>query len=103
MKTEITVRNCPPLFRFVCPKTWDELIATDDKGVRYFQKCQKHVYLCMTDAETIERAKTGRCIAREIPHESELPEMVLGEPELPSENTRESGGSCSLGGQGIWH
>ncbi len=80
MKTELTVRNCPIKFRFECPQTWQRLTATHRPEIRQCDQCQELVYLCVSDAETIEHAKAGHCIAREMPHKSELPMMVLGRP-----------------------
>jgi hypothetical protein len=88
MKTEVTVRNCPTRFRFECPRTWDSLSATADSAIRYCDQCRERVYLCVTDLETIEHAKAGHCIARECPHETELPAMVIGRPDVPTEFTK---------------
>lgn len=38
------------------------------------------MFFCTTDHETIEHAKAGHCIARELPDENELPVTYLGEP-----------------------
>ncbi len=89
MKTKITVRNCPPPFRFKCPKTWDELASTEDPNVRHCDQCQQLVHLCPSDAETIAHAKAGHCIAREIPDNSELPRLVVGQPSEPIECTEQ--------------
>jgi hypothetical protein len=84
MKTKLTVRNCPVDFRFKCSKLWDELAATDRPGVRHCDRCGSDVFFCRTDEETIAHAKAGHCIAREVPDESELPKIFIGQPaEVP--------------------
>jgi hypothetical protein len=65
MKTSRTIRNCLPTFHFVCPKRWDDLAATDDPAARHCDQCDRQVYLCTTDEQTIAHAKAGHCIARE--------------------------------------
>jgi hypothetical protein len=81
MKTNLTIRNCPPEFRFVCPKNWDNLALTDIDDVRHCDQCSRNVYFCVSDEETIAHAKAGRCIAREIPDSTELPAVYVGMPE----------------------
>ena len=82
MKTKRTIRNCLlPIFRQVCPKQWDALTPTEDAGVRHCGECKQHVYLCLTDEETLDHARAGHCVARVIPDESELGSMILGRPK----------------------
>lgn len=81
MKTSMTIRNCPPQFQFVCPKTWDILAMTDVDDVRHCNDCSRDVYFCVTDEETIVHAKAGHCIAREVPDSSELPAIYVGMPK----------------------
>ena len=83
VKTNRTVRNCPlPVFRKVCPRTWDALTPTTQSTVRHCQQCNQSVYLCVSDEETLDHAKAGHCIARELPDNSELPVMYLGQPRV---------------------
>jgi hypothetical protein len=49
MKTNLTIRNCPTQFRFVCPKTWDILALTDTNDVRHCEQCSRDVYFCVSD------------------------------------------------------
>ena len=63
------------------------MAATDSSAIRYCDQCKQNVYLCLTDVETIAHAKTGDCIAREMPDGSELPQMILGRPANPVEPT----------------
>lgn len=86
MKTKKTVRNCDRQFKFVCPQLWSDLKETDERDRRFCDKCEQVVYLCVSDDETLEHARAGHCVAREIPDESELPWMVLGKPEEPVEH-----------------
>ena len=89
MKTNLTIRNCPTQFRFVCPKTWDSLTLTDVDDVRHCDQCSRDVYFCVTDEETIAHAKAGHCIAREVPDSSELPAVYVGMPKNVPERTPE--------------
>lgn len=83
MKFIRTIRNCADVFRKVCPLSWDELIATSDASIRHCEKCNRSVFLCDSDEETISHAEAGHCIARAIPADSELPLVYLGEPKSP--------------------
>src|SRR5437868_7072389 len=89
MKTKLTIRNCESTFRFQCPKTWVELSPTASDHVRHCTVCDCDVFFCKSDEETIEHAKAGRCIAREIPNENELPQVYVGQPKNPAVPTPE--------------
>jgi len=80
MKTKQTVRNCPVNFAFQCSKLWDDLSVTTVPTIRHCSRCDSDVFLCMTDEETIAHAKAGHCIAREEPHESQMPRLAMGRP-----------------------
>lgn len=79
-----TIRNCAVKFRFRCPKTWDELQTTEDEGRRFCGECERSVFLCNTDAETILHARAGHCVARRVPDEL----MMIGEPESDESEAR---------------
>jgi hypothetical protein len=83
MKTQTTIRNCDRSFRFVCPQKWGDLARTDVDSQRFCDKCEQIVYLCVSDAETLEHARAGHCIARETPDASELPAVYVGRPKEP--------------------
>ncbi len=55
--------------------------------MRFCDGCEKNVYFCSTDAETIEHALAGDCVAREEPAREELPRMVIGRPRVPIQVT----------------
>jgi hypothetical protein len=81
VRTKQTIRNCPlPIFRQVCPQKWEALAPTGDAGVRHCGQCDQQVFLCSTAEETLNHARAGHCVAREIPDSSELPTMYLGRP-----------------------
>lgn len=82
MRTERTIRNCTVRMKVVCPITWDGLQSTDRPDVRHCAQCGTDVFFCATDAETLERVRVGHCIARERPHASELPPVIMGRGEL---------------------
>jgi len=74
MKTKRTVRNCLAVFQRLCPLEWEELKSTENVGVRHCDKCEREVFFCASDEETIAPAKAGHCVARE------LPAIYLGQP-----------------------
>ncbi|MCP4787811.1 MAG: hypothetical protein GY903_09765 [Fuerstiella sp.] len=79
LETLKTIRNCDVKgFDFVCPQQWDALQPTADESQRLCTACNELVHLCLTDSETLEHARAGHCIAREIPDSSELPAMYVG-------------------------
>jgi hypothetical protein len=85
MKTQLTIRNCLPAFRFVCPQRWESLTPTEQGWTRHCSQCNRQVYLCTSDEQTIAHARAGNCIAREIPDGSELPHIYVGQPSgLPA-------------------
>ena len=87
MKTNLTIRNCDRVFRFQCPQLWTDLSATETADIRHCAVCDREVFFCTTDEETIEHAKAGHCIARELPDDDELPQTYLGEPNNVPDST----------------
>ena len=81
VKEETTIRLCGLKFKRQCPLKWENLSATTDPLVRHCQTCEREVYFCASDEETMAHADAGHCIARSAPHRSELPMMFLGEPD----------------------
>ena len=81
MKKDRTVRLCGLKFKRQCPMDWSTLEATDDARARRCATCDREVYLCESDEETMWHAEQGHCIARAIPSSSELPMTVVGEPD----------------------
>src|SRR3954453_8619995 len=81
MKTHLPIRNCEKTFRFQCPKLWTELAATKISDVRHCSICNRDVHFCVTDEETVEHAKAGHCIAREIPDTGQR-NVVVGMPNI---------------------
>ncbi|HEX4646536.1 MAG TPA: hypothetical protein VH598_13115 [Verrucomicrobiae bacterium] len=57
------IRNCTIEFRFKCPQDWDALEATQEAAVRFCQLCRQKVFFCQTDAEALDHAKRGNCVA----------------------------------------
>jgi len=89
MKLLRTVRNCRPTIPAPCPKRWEALAQTPDPDVRHCETCNQPVHFCSTDEQTLEHARAGHCVAREVPDRSELAPIVLGRPALPSVETVE--------------
>ena len=81
MKTQKTIRNCSILVKYDCPKHWDNLDHTEVSTIRFCNTCDKKVYFCCSDEETIQHTKLGNCIAMEIPSEGELPLLFVGRVE----------------------
>ncbi|AKF07511.1 hypothetical protein [Sandaracinus amylolyticus] len=82
-----------------CPLQWDALERTDDPDVRHCTACSERVYFCRDDAETVERALAGQCIAREEPDASEKPAIVLGRPARPLVMTARQSAAQSWSGR----
>jgi hypothetical protein len=88
-----SVSNCKPVFKFRCPKKWDDLQRTADPTVRFCQECRENVYLTRNDTETLQRARAGQCVARLSPQEEDG-RTLLGEiseehaAELDAEHRR---------------
>jgi hypothetical protein len=77
-----TIDNCPPRFRFRCPKRWYELDRTDSRNVRHCTVCEQSVFLCHTESELQQYAKSGHCVAladHDEPDFLGLPEVVEDE------------------------
>jgi hypothetical protein len=94
METINLIRNCMVRFRKVCPKTWEQLAFTSARAMRFCATCNREVFLCETDAEALEHAQAGHCIAKPMPDHSDLPgacgTLTLGVPEVPTpQPTRE--------------
>lgn len=68
------IENCRILFKFRCPKTWDQLKETSNYDVRFCEVCKKNVYFCYSN-DDIKR-RNGECIAIERDGSE-----YLGEPE----------------------
>ena len=82
MKTIKTIRNCNVSFEFVCPLTWDKLNATEDNNIRFCGECQRQVFFCSMDEETITHARAGDCIAREMPEDNSRNMIIIGRPSI---------------------
>lgn len=57
--------NCKSnvLFRFLCPKVWENFSTTSVEGVRYCKICKENVHLCTTPEEFYQQAQSGNCVA----------------------------------------
>jgi len=79
------------VFGLVCPQRWESLAPTDEPGVRHCGQCDKEVYFCTTDAETVSHAQAGHCIAREMPDLSEMRAVYVGQPVgVPPETSQQA-------------
>lgn len=76
------IDNCPPQFRFKCPKRWYDLDSTTDRTIRHCNECGQDVFLCRTRHEMQIHAKAGNCVAlAEEYHEMEF----MGLLDMPEE------------------
>lgn len=77
------IHNCPPRFRYRCPKEWDALLPTQDQGVRHCLTCDRDVFRCETSAEFFAHADQGHCVALALKSETEGLDMrvSVGWPE----------------------
>jgi hypothetical protein len=81
MEQDRTIRLCGLKFKRQCPLNWDALKPTAEGRSRYCGTCDRSVFLCESDEETMWHAEQGHCIARPVPKASDVPEVVLGEPD----------------------
>jgi hypothetical protein len=65
----IAIQNCGWTVKFQCPRTWDDLQATDDPYVRLCGTCVRQVFRCDSDTEVRNHAKQGHCVAVFISNE----------------------------------
>lgn len=73
-------------WEFKCPKSWDSLVATSRKGVRYCEDCRQQVYLCTGVEQVNRRARRGQCIAWQASYEpDEVLVTAVGRIETPYE------------------
>jgi hypothetical protein len=82
MEQESIVRICGLKFKRQCPLNWNALGPIADDSSRHCDTCDRSVFLCTSDAETMFHAERGDCIARSVPTASELPKIVMGEPDV---------------------
>ena len=77
------------LFKFVCDKKWHDLAETDDKNIRYCERCQENVHHVGSIKQWLKstlQKKERTCIAvnieRRNPHDDVLDDELrtLGEP-----------------------
>jgi hypothetical protein len=83
MPTKNAIRNCTVKFRKICPRAWESLSPTPDDFIRVCETCSREVFFCEGDAEAVDHAKAGHCIAKPMPDGSGRPVMYLGEPIVP--------------------
>jgi uncharacterized protein (TIGR02996 family) len=60
------IENCGILFKFRCPKKWDQLLPASDLSIRFCETCIKAVHYCRTMDEGREHAVRGDCIAIDL-------------------------------------
>jgi len=73
------IRNCPWGYR--CERTWEDLIQTDDRSVRFCDRCQKGVHNCETLKSLANNVALNRCVnfpLRLISPKEPLKAKVLG-------------------------
>lgn len=57
------VINCP--MEFICNKTWNELIPTDNLNIKFCESCLKTVHFCATQKDLNNALENSLCIAYE--------------------------------------
>src|ERR1051326_2571743 len=58
---EETPIECRRLFRFLCPKVWQDLEATNDPMIRFCSSCRRNVYFCRSREDMNKHQ--GECMA----------------------------------------
>src|SRR5438128_9559172 len=80
----IPIKRCRGLFKFLCPKVWQELTPTADRNVRFCPSCRTNVQLCATTEELAEF--TGDCAAVVSDTEMMLGRRVLDVKPTPGQD-----------------
>jgi hypothetical protein len=74
------VDGCAGLrWTFRCPRSWDELLPTDDGSVRFCSTCHRGVLEVVTEAEAEQAAAAGRCVSVRTP----IPALWVGSVAMP--------------------
>lgn len=81
---ELLITNCRFRFSFQCPKTWEQLVPTEDASIRHCERCDKDVFLCRSEAEWHEHSRAGHCVALEEFERRDI-RMTLGLPSRMNE------------------
>ncbi len=53
-------------FEVECPKRWDEMLPTNDDGIRHCPACDEDVVYCSTIEQARTQAELGGCVALDI-------------------------------------
>src|SRR5262249_4182769 len=61
--SQAVIEKCKVRFEYECPRTWDNLRATDDARVRFCNECRRQVYYCETVAQARVLGLRGECVA----------------------------------------
>ncbi len=72
------IRNCK--FRYKCDQKWEELIDTDQYGIKFCKVCQENVHLCGHEDTLIAALKNNWCVAMYAEYDEEIP-TLLGDVE----------------------
>jgi hypothetical protein len=54
------------LLDFQCKQRWDLMKATDRDDVRFCDKCDHNVYLCITEEQYLDHRDRGDCVALDM-------------------------------------
>lgn len=78
----LTIRNCRRRPRGGCPAAWDRLAPGPVEAARDCPVCDRRVYQCVTDGETVAHVRAGHLVARDEPTDMELGTVYLdGRPQ----------------------
>ncbi|MGI2172396.1 hypothetical protein ACROAE_19810 [Shewanella sp. MF05960] len=55
------IRNCSIKFR--CPMSWDTLVKTENKLIRYCKECDRGVHFCNNEHELLIAMRNDWCVA----------------------------------------
>jgi uncharacterized protein (TIGR02996 family) len=60
------IERCGALYRFVCPKKWEDLTPTRKADVRFCESCERNVFFCSSIRKAQNRARSGHCVAMDL-------------------------------------
>jgi len=62
MDTYEMLKRADCLMEVVCNKKWDQLVATEEEGIKFCGDCKKLVFYTQTPSELLVAAKKGLCV-----------------------------------------
>jgi hypothetical protein len=66
----VDIRNC--VLGRDCKQIWERLIETNDSSLKYCRKCEKNVFMILSDTDVANAIRLNRCIAIKVQSQLKL-------------------------------